>query len=77
VFHDHRKNLQPRFVFIYKQASIPEATRLMREYHVGVLVVMKKKQASTFLSASSPIATLSSRLSPKARAWTTSAWATA
>jgi CBS domain-containing protein len=30
-------------VFIHKQASIPEAARLMREYHVGDLVVIKEK----------------------------------
>jgi predicted transcriptional regulator len=41
--HDHRKSLQPRFVFACKQASIPEAARLMREYHVGNLVVIKEK----------------------------------
>ena len=53
-------------VFIHAQASIPEAARLMREYHVGDLVVIREKQVSAFLSASSPIATLSSRSSPKA-----------
>ena len=30
-------------VFIHAQASIPEAARLMREYHVGDLVVVKEK----------------------------------
>ena len=30
-------------VFIHAQASIPEAARLMREYHVGDLVVIKEK----------------------------------
>jgi len=30
-------------VFIHKQASIPEAARLMREYHVGDLVVIQEK----------------------------------
>lgn len=30
-------------VFIHKQASIPEAARLMREHHVGDLVVIKEK----------------------------------
>lgn len=30
-------------VFIHKEASIPEAARLMREYHVGDLVVVKEK----------------------------------
>ena len=30
-------------VFIHAQASVPEAARLMREYHVGDLVVTKEK----------------------------------
>jgi CBS domain-containing protein len=30
-------------VFIHAQASVPEAARLMREYHVGDLVVIKEK----------------------------------
>ena len=30
-------------VFIHAQASIPEAARLMREHHVGDLVVIKEK----------------------------------
>ena len=30
-------------VFIDTQASVPEAARLMREYHVGDLVVVKEK----------------------------------
>ena len=30
-------------VFVHKQASIPEAARLMREHHVGDLVVIKEK----------------------------------
>ena len=30
-------------VFVHAQASIPEAARLMREYHVGDLVVIKEK----------------------------------
>jgi CBS domain-containing protein len=30
-------------VFIHAQASIPEAARLLREYHVGDLVVIKEK----------------------------------
>ncbi|MGA9031313.1 MAG: CBS domain-containing protein [Sulfuricaulis sp.] len=30
-------------VFIHAQASIPETARLMREYHVGDLVVIKEK----------------------------------
>ena len=30
-------------IFIHAQASIPEAARLMREYHVGDLVVIKEK----------------------------------
>lgn len=30
-------------VFIHKEASIPEAARLMREYHVGDLVVVREK----------------------------------
>lgn len=30
-------------VFIHAQASVPEAARLMREYHVGDLVVVKEK----------------------------------
>jgi len=30
-------------VFVHKQASVPEAARLMREYHVGDLVVIKEK----------------------------------
>ena len=30
-------------VFIHAQASIPEAARVMREYHVGDLVVIKEK----------------------------------
>lgn len=30
-------------VFIHQQASVPEAARLMREYHVGDLVVIKEK----------------------------------
>jgi len=30
-------------VFVHQQASIPEAARLMREYHVGDLVVIKEK----------------------------------
>ncbi len=30
-------------VFIHKQASIPDAARLMREYHVGDLVVVREK----------------------------------
>jgi CBS domain-containing protein len=30
-------------VFIHRQASIPEAARLMREHHVGDLVVIKEK----------------------------------
>ncbi|HSD96103.1 MAG TPA: CBS domain-containing protein [Sulfuricaulis sp.] len=30
-------------VFIHAQASIPEAARLMREYHVGDLVVTREK----------------------------------
>jgi len=30
-------------VFIHAQASVPEAARLMREHHVGDLVVIKEK----------------------------------
>ena len=30
-------------VFVHQQASIPEAARLMREHHVGDLVVIKEK----------------------------------
>lgn len=30
-------------VFIHKEASIPDAARLMREYHVGDLVVVQEK----------------------------------
>ena len=30
-------------IFIHKEASIPEAARLMREYHVGDLVVVREK----------------------------------
>jgi CBS domain-containing protein len=30
-------------VFVHAQASIPEAARLMREHHVGDLVVIKEK----------------------------------
>lgn len=30
-------------VFVHKQASVPEAARLMREHHVGDLVVIKEK----------------------------------
>ena len=30
-------------VFVHRQASIPEAARLMREHHVGDLVVIKEK----------------------------------
>ena len=30
-------------VFVHQQASVPEAARLMREYHVGDLVVIKEK----------------------------------
>ncbi len=30
-------------VFIHKDASIPDAARLMREYHVGDLVVVQEK----------------------------------
>ncbi len=30
-------------IFVHQQASVPEAARLMREYHVGDLVVIKEK----------------------------------